>query len=126
MTAQRDNAASNANKTTAENNGENLSSLSREELEAELAKARNRSSTMEAGATSHTEKTTTTHVVRDQGRVGAFFGNMGKTTVAIGGVVAGALLGVGGTVLYHKRATRTAVGSTGGDTPEVSIETHNM
>lgn len=130
MAAQRDNAGSNANKAGAENNGENggedLNSMSKEELQAELAKARSRSSTVEGASTSHTEKTSTTSIVKEKGRVGTFFGNMGKTTVAIGGVVAGALLGVGGTVLYHKRTTRTAVGSTGGDVPEVSIETHNM
>jgi ribosomal protein L29 len=96
--------------STPKNEADDISNMDREEIEKELREARARASQFQE----RSEKTTTTkEVIHQEGRVRDFFGNMGRTTAAVGGLVAGALLGVGGTVLYHKRATRTAVGSTG-------------
>lgn len=109
--------------TTAKN--EDAGKKTPAELEAELAAARSRNEELEnEAATARAAASNAQADLRrskakigdvidaEPGRVKKFFARMGTTTAMTAGAVAGALLGVGGTVLVQKRMNRTAVGHT--------------
>jgi hypothetical protein len=98
----------------------------REELEVELNAARSRAEDLEnenkrLHASARRTRRGAEHIedvvanIEGEGRVGRMFRKMGSATAMAAGAAAGALLGVGGTLLIQKRMNRTAVGSGAGE-----------
>jgi hypothetical protein len=82
------------------------------EVQAELDAANNRADQAESeAATLRAQRTQ--KVIVEAGPIKRMMLNIGITGVAAISVAAGAVLGVGGTVVVQRRRNRTAVGSTG-------------